>query len=227
MSNLVIVLGSSGDGKSTSIQGLDPNETLVINILGKRLPFKGSAISYSKKNKNISTQSSWNGIIQIMEYMSKNKPEIKNIVIDDAVYIMRDEFFERAKEKGYDKYNDIAAHMKDIIDKSSALRDDMNVFMLMHSETIETDGSIVGYRCSTVGKLLDRMCNPLENVAITLFCKPKFDDKGNPEFGFWTHKMKVDGIEIPAKTPRGMFEDDFIPNDLGLVVKAMKEYYGK
>ena len=33
-------------------------------------------------------------------------------------------------------------------------------------------------------------------------------------------------IEIPAKSPDEMFEEDFIPNDLGLVVKAMNEYYG-
>lgn len=33
-------------------------------------------------------------------------------------------------------------------------------------------------------------------------------------------------IVIPAKSPADMFEDDFIPNDLGMVVKAMTEYYG-
>ena len=32
-------------------------------------------------------------------------------------------------------------------------------------------------------------------------------------------------IEIPAKSPNEMFTDDFIPNDLALVVKAMNEYY--
>jgi hypothetical protein len=38
--------------------------------------------------------------------------------------------------------------------------------------------------------------------------------------------MKVNGIEIPAKSPDGMFEEDFIPNDLQLIVDKMKEYYG-
>jgi hypothetical protein len=32
-------------------------------------------------------------------------------------------------------------------------------------------------------------------------------------------------IEIPAKSPDGMFDEDFIPNDLGIVTKAMDEYY--
>ena len=42
MANCCIILGKSGTGKSTSIKGLDPKETIVINVLGKRLPFKGS-----------------------------------------------------------------------------------------------------------------------------------------------------------------------------------------
>ena len=70
------------------------------------------------------------------------------------------------------------------------------------------------------------MYRPEENVAITLFAQPRYNDKGIPEYGFYTHRMKVNGIEICAKTPEGMFEEDFIPNDLGTVVKAMKEYYG-
>ena len=98
--------------------------------------------------------------------------------------------------------------------------------MLLHVETVESDGSIVGYKASTVGKLLDKMYNPVESVSITLFSQPKYDDKGRPTFGFWTHPMKVNGVEIPAKSPAEMFTDDFIPNDLQFVINKMKEYYG-
>lgn len=224
MSNLVVVLGGSGDGKSTSIKGLDPKETLVINVLQKMLPFRGSSKMYSIANKNLALQSTWDGVISVEKYFSKNVPQIKNIVIDDAIYAMRNEFFARSKEKGYDKYNEIAAHAKALIDESTRLRDDIIVFMMLHSEPVETDGSIIGYKAATVGKLLDKMCNPLENTTITLFCKPQIDDSGVPTFGFWTHKKIVGGIEFPAKTPNGMFKDDFIPNDLGIVVKAIKDF---
>lgn len=124
------------------------------------------------------------------------------------------------------KYNELADHFRRIIAVCSSLRDDLNIFMMMHIETIEADGSIIGYKSSSVGKLLDKMYRPEENVAITLFAQPRYNDKGIPEYGFYTHRMKVNGIEVPAKTPEGMFEEDFIPNDLGTVVKAMKEYYG-
>ena len=53
----------------------------------------------------------------------------------------------------------------------------------------------------------------------------KYDDKGNATYGFYTHRIMQGTIEIPAKTPDGMFEDDFIPNDLGLVVRKINEYY--
>lgn len=226
MSNLVLIMGESGSGKSTSIKSLDPKETVVFNILGKRLPFKGSAASYNEENKNLFKVDDWQTVVNYLNGISNGAPNVKNIVLDDAIYIMRTEFFNRSKERGFDKYNELADHFRQIIATCSSLRDDLNIFMLLHVESIEADGSIIGYKSSSVGKLLDKMYRPEENTAITLFAQPKFDDKGKATYGFYTHKMKVNGIELPSKTPEGMFEEDWIPNDLGLVCKAMKEYYG-
>ena len=225
MSNFVICLGASGSGKSTSIKTLDPKETVVINVLGKRLPFKGSNSMYNAENKNLFKVSSWDSVLKLLAKINKSLPGVKNIVIDDGIYIMRNEFFDRALERGFDKYNELADHFRKIVQSCSGLRDDINVFMMLHIESVESDGGIRSYKASTVGKLLDKMYDPLENVTITLFCEPQFDENGKPTYGFYTHKLRVDGIEIPAKTPDGMFEDDFIPNDLGYVVKSMNEYY--
>ena len=219
-------MGESGSGKSTSIKSLDPKETVIFNILGKRLPFKGSAIAYNETNKNLFKVDNWQTIVDYLHSIDASAPHIKNIVIDDAIYIMRTEFFNRSKERGFDKYNELADHFRRIIATCGSLRDDLNIFMLLHTESIEADGSIIGYKSSSVGKLLDKMYRPEENTAITLFAQPKFDEKGKASYGFYTHKMRVNGIELPSKTPEGMFEEDWIPNDLGLVSKAMKEYYG-
>lgn len=226
MSNLVIVLGSSGTGKSTSIKTLNPQETVILNVLGKDLPFKGSRANYTREKKNLIQSAKWDSISSMMQSISKNMPNIHNIVIDDAIYIMRTEFFDRSKERGFDKYNELADHFRKIIADGNNLRSDITVFMMLHTETVEADGSVIGYKASTVGKLLDKMYNPLESVSITLFAQPKYDEKGRPEFGFWTHPMKVNGVEIPAKSPAEMFDEDFIPNSLQLVLDKMKEYYG-
>lgn len=227
MSNLVIVLGSSGTGKSTSIKTLNPQETVILNVLGKDLPFKGSRANYTREKKNLIQSAKWDSISSMMQSISKNMLNIHNIVIDDAIYIMRTEFFDRSKETGFNKYNELADHFRRIIADGNSLRSDITVFMMLHTEAVEADGSVIGYKASTVGKLLDKMYNPLESVSITLFAQPKYDDKGKPEFGFWTHPMKVNGIEIPAKSPAEMFEDDFIPNSLQLVLDKMHEYYGE
>lgn len=226
MSNLVIVLGSSGTGKSTSIKTLNPEETVIMNVLGKDLPFKGSRTNYTREKKNLVQSAKWDSISSMMQSISKNMPNIHNIVIDDAIYIMRTEFFDRSKETGFNKYNELADHFRRIISEGNNLREDITVFMMLHTESVEADGSVIGYKASTVGKLLDKMYNPLESVSITLFAQPKYDDKGKPTFGFWTHPMKVNGIEIPAKSPDEMFEDDFIPNSLQFVLDKMHEYYG-
>ena len=224
MSNFVIVLGDSGNGKSTSIKTLNPTETIIVNVLGKRLPFKGSTADYNSENKNLFKISSWDKVVILLDKINK-LPNIKNVVLDDAIYIMRNEFFDRSLERGYDKYNELADHFRKIVQKCSSLRDDLNIFMMLHTESVESDGGIKSYKASTVGKLLDKMYNPLENVSITLYCEPKFDENGKPEYGFYTHKLRVDGIEIPAKTPDGMFEEDFIPNDLQFVVESMDNFY--
>lgn len=226
MSNLVIILGASGTGKSTSIKTLNPQETVVFNVLGKDLPFKGSRANYTKEKLNLIQPPNWEKLIGMMQSISTNKPDIHNIVIDDAIYVMRKEFFDRSAEKGFDKYNQLADHFRKIIDAGNSLRSDITVFMMLHIESVEADGSVIGYKPSTVGKLLDKMYNPIESVTTNLFSQPKYDKDGKPTFGFWTHPMKVDGIEIPAKSPDGMFEEDFIPNDLQFILQKMKEYYG-
>ena len=226
MSNFAIILGDTGCGKSTSIKSLNPKETVIINVLGKRLPFKGSNSMYNAENKNLFVINDYNNILSMLDAVNKSATHVKNVVLDDAIYVMRTEFFDRSKERGYDKYNELADHFRKIIAKCSSLRNDLNVFMLLHIENVESDGSLVGYKSASVGKLLDKMYNPLESVSVTLFAQPKYDEKGVPTYGFYTHKMRVGGVELPCKTPEGMFEDDFIPNDLQYVVDKMNEYYG-
>ena len=222
MANICVLLGKSGTGKSTSIKSLNPKETIVINVLGKRLPFKGSNSLYNKENKNLFRLDDYSQVIKLLEQAPST---VKNIVIDDSIYIMRKEYFSRAKEVGYGKYTELAQHFQQIISTCERMRDDLNVFLILHSEDITSDNTTTGYKVSTIGKLLDTQYNPIEVVPMVLYSSVKYDDKGNATYGFYTHRTKEGSVEIPAKTPADMFTEDFIPNDLGLVVKAMANYY--
>lgn len=123
------------------------------------------------------------------------------------------------------KYTELAQHFQSIIQTIEKMRENLNVFLILHSEDITDDNSITGYKVSTVGKLVDNTYNPMEVVPMVLYSDIKYDDKGKPTYGFYTHRFKNGTIEMPAKSPADMFEEDFIPNDLGIVVKAMDEYY--
>lgn len=224
MASIIMILGKSGTGKSTSLKSLDPKTTVVVNVLGKRLPFKGSNVLYSPENKNLFRIDDYMEMISLLNACGEN-PNIKNIVIDDAIYVMRKEYFKRAKETGYNKFVELAQHFQQIISICEALRDDINVFMILHSEDIQSDRTITGYKVSTIGKMLDDCYNPMEVVPIVLYSSIKFDDKGKPTYGFYTHTSMEGTIQVPAKSPDGMFKEDFIPNDLGLVVEAINEYY--
>ena len=226
MANIIMRLGKSGTGKSTSIKGLDSKETVVINVLGKRLPFKGSNSLYNKENKNIFQKETYTDIISLVQNISDKATYVKNIILEDLIYVMRKEYFSRAREVGYGKYTELAQHFQQIISTCEKLREDLNVFMILHSEDIQSDKTTTGYKVSTVGNLVDNCYNPLEVVPMVLYSSVKYDDKGNTQYGFYTHRCKEGVVEIPAKTPDEMFDEDFIPNDLGYVVKKMNEYYG-
>lgn len=226
MANAVMIMGPSGNGKSSSIKTLDPKSTVIFNVLKKKLPFKGSSAMYNAENKNLFNVDDYATIISYLQALGEKAPHVKTVVIDDMTYIMRKEYFKTAKQTGFNKFVDMAAHFQQVIQTIENLREDLNVFLMMHCEEVVSDNTIVGYKPSTVGKLIDSSYNPIEVVPILLFCKVKYNEKGEPNFGFYTHKAMEGTVEIPAKSPIDMFESDFIPNDLGEVVKAMNEYYG-
>ena len=107
----IAVVGPSGEGKSSSygqipeigITGLNPKETVVINVASKDLPFRAWAKSYNgeiSKGGNYLPTADANIITQAINFISVNRPDIKNIVIDDAQFILSFEFMRRAKESG-------------------------------------------------------------------------------------------------------------------------------
>ena len=66
MSNLIVILGESGTGKSTSLRNLDPQETFIINVLNKPLPFRGYKKLYNAENKNFLESDNYKEIMPIL-----------------------------------------------------------------------------------------------------------------------------------------------------------------
>ena len=195
----VLILGESGSGKSTSMRNFDPSELTVFNVANKLLPFR--------KKLNVINNAGYGTIGKELQ-----KQEKKIYVIDDSQYLLAFELFNRAKEKGYDKFTDIAVRFEKMLDYIiKGLPDDCIVYLLHHSETTDT-GRV---KAKTVGKMLDNQLTVEGLFSIVLYAFVE-DDK---------HLFRTtnDGF-CPAKAPMGMFEP-IIDNDLKFVDTTIREYY--
>jgi hypothetical protein len=225
MAELIAIVGQSGTGKSTSVKTLDPKTTVMINITGKPLPFRGWLGSYNPEVKISEGGNYFEGdktgdITKILQYVSDKRPEIKSIVIDDAQYNMAFEFFRRAKEKGYDKYTDIGTNMFMILDTAKKLRRDLKVYILFHEETV-AEGFNKKRKIKTIGTMVDNYLTIEGLCTIVLFTQVEFNDKEKKgEYYFITQS---DG-STTAKSPEGMFDSNKLPNDLQLVSDAVDKY---
>lgn len=225
MAKTILICGKTGTGKTTAIRTLEPKETVILRVINRTLPFKFAG-KYGKEQKNMYLTQTYEEVLKGLEWANK-QPNVKNVVITDGTYIIRQEYFKKANQTGYNKYTEFAMHMQQILKAIQNLRDDIKVFMEYHVESNVTDSGATEYKPSTVGKLLDNQYNILENIDIVLFASPVYEDK-EIHYGFYTNRtLDRVGAEIPAKSPLGMFDEMFIPNDLALVAKKIDEYYAE
>lgn len=227
MSRAVFVIGPSGSGKSSAIRTLDPKETFIINVLGKDLPFKGSAKKYTffHKEKNptgnmVKTTSSAVAI-EWLKHINKNMPDIKNIVIDDNTFLTSMELLRRSGEVNWEKYNDIATNFVTLIDLAKSLRDDIVIYMLHHTKE-DGDGILENKttRAMSYGKLIDeKLCSQEAQFTIVLLAKKEKTDNGL-EYNFYTRDAYS-----TAKAPLGMFDEEKVPNDFALVRRKIECFY--
>lgn len=225
MAQGILVIAESGAGKSTSIENLDPKETFIINVANKPLPFKGwkkKYVLWSKDNPsgNLYTGSTAQQIEACLGYVNSKRPEIKTIVVDDFQYMSSFEFFDRSDEKGYEKFTQIGANLARIARMPKDLRDDLTIIFLTHAEESTDLEGKRKFKAKTIGRMVDEKLSLEGLFSIVLFGKVKKDKDGNIRFIFETQNNG----ENTCKSPKGMFPDFEIPNDLAYVKQAIQDY---
>ena len=200
MASIVMVIGQSGTGKSTSLRNFKKGECSVINVSKKPMPFPCEL--------NVANVGNYDTIKTLLQ-----KTEAPSIVIDDCTYLLVNEYMSKADERGYDKYTAMAKSFWDLLNFCiNELPDNKIVYFLGHSEKGD-DGR---EHFKTVGRMLDNVC-VLEGYC-TVVLKTVVED-GNYYFS-----TKNNGYDT-VKAPMGMFEHDRIPNDLKAVDEQIRKYF--
>lgn len=213
MSKVICVMGESGSGKTTSMRNLDPKETYYIDCDGKGLSWRGWKQQYSAERKNYKRTSDAEQILRILRGISEQCPHIRQVVIDTLNGIMVDDEMRRAKEKGYDKWVDLATCVWNLVSEAHTLREDLTVIFTAHTETDRDDSGYQFTRIKTNGKKLEKLT--IESKFTTVLLAKARDG----EYVFETRANNS-----TAKTPMGAFADFEIPNDITAVIKALEEF---
>ena len=197
----VLILGESGSGKSASMRNFKPGEIGIINVSSKPLPFRNNL-------KTVNTDNYEDVVKTIIA------AKAKALVIDDAQYLMANEFMRTAKVTGYQKFTDLALNFWQLIQVViNNLPPDKIVYFLAHVER-DANGN---EKMKTIGKLLDEKIT-IEGL-FTIVLKTVVQDR---HYQFATQTNGQDTV----KTPMGMFDDLLIENDLKMVDSTIREYYG-
>ena len=231
MGKKVCIVAPSGSGKSTSLgkipqighEGLNPEETFIVSVSMRDLPFKATGYSVvedprSPAKGNFLKSDSPREIIRACKYVVQHRKEIKHIVIDDFQYIMGFHYMKNGLEGGYDVFKEIGKHVNDLF--AALRRFDGNLFVLTHLEETQHNYGMT-YKIKTVGKMVDQYLTLEGLFDVILFMTQTFDAKSMKSEKFFVTNFNG---QFPAKSPIGMFDEITIKNDCALIVEAIKNY---
>lgn len=214
MSKSILIMGESGSGKTTSMRNLKPAETFYIDCDKKGLSWKGWKNEYSAEKKNYMATSDVQQIMSLLSKISNEQPQIKVVVLDTLNAIMIDDEFSRMKEKGYDKWQELAYSIYGIIQMSNILRQDLTVILVMHSQTERDENTGEKFtRAKTSGRKLDKIV--VESKLTTVLLAKCIDGK---------YVFETKNNNSTVKAPMGAFDTDRIDNDIVKVLDALKDF---
>lgn len=213
MSKVICIAGESGSGKTTSMRNLDPKETYYIDADKKGLSWKGWRKQYSSENKNYLRCDDANIVRVYIKKLAESCPKIKVIVIDTINGLMVADEMRRSKEKGYDKWIDLAACVWDLVNECYEYRDDLTIVFTAHTQTDHDENGCMFTRIKTSGKKLDKIV--LESKFTTVLLSKCVDGK---------YLFETQAKNSTAKSPLGAFESFEIENDIVKVIEALEEF---
>lgn len=232
MSLMIGIAGLQGTGKTTSLRNLPSEETFIVKPNNKPLPWRGWMSKYSLLSKDnpkgnmiecslLKDEGSKKGLGSIIKYVNDKRPEIKYLVVEDMTHFfnartlgtsfVQNTSWSKWNHFGVDTFNAMFGH---------ELREDLVLVFIFHVEP--STSRDMNLKIKTPGNMLDREVDIPSRFTYFLHTKVLETDEGDPEdrYRFVTNN---DGYH-PSKTPMGLYNELYIPNDIFEVVKKIEEY---
>ncbi|WP_336533930.1 AAA family ATPase [Bacteroides acidifaciens] len=215
MAKVICIAGESGTGKTTSMRNLDPETSFYIDCDKKGLSWKGWKSQFNGDKKNYIVTDFPSVALTALKKLDKDESfkKIKVCVVDTLNGLMVADEMRRTKEKGYDKWQDLAQSIYELVDYSLTMRNDITVVFIAHTQTDHDDNGYMFTRIKTSGRKLDKIT--LESKFSTVLISKCVDGR---------YVFETQANFSTAKSPMGAFESKEIDNDIVTVIKALEEF---
>ena len=215
MAKVICIAGESGTGKTTSMRNLDPETSFYIDCDKKGLSWKGWKDRFNGEKKNYLVTDFPSVALTALKKLDKEESfkKIKVCVVDTLNGLMVADEMRRAKEKGYDKWQDLAQSIYELVDYSLTMRNDITVVFIAHTQTDHDDNGYMFTRIKTSGRKLDKIT--LESKFSTVLISKCMDGR---------YVFETQANFSTAKSPMGAFESKEIDNDIVKVIEALEEF---
>tara|TARA_R110000851_G_scaffold160786_1_gene304074 strand:+ start:3026 stop:3745 length:720 start_codon:yes stop_codon:yes gene_type:complete len=222
MARIIFLLGDEGTGKTSSFNSLPPQETVILRANRKPLPWQGFKRDY-QDGANLMSTKDLGSIEPTISHVSESMPHIKYLVIDDyfhltSAVVFSPEFL--AKTDGgeaFQRYTELAAQIyHSLFQKEFDWREDLNIIVTNHTQTNDSGQEVF----KTPGNLVEKDIKPASLVTYVLHSCVIPQQDGTYRYAFQTNRTS----SKMAKTPRGMFDQLYIPNDMLAVINRIDEY---
>jgi hypothetical protein len=211
----VLCVGDTGNGKTSSLRNMPLANTVYINVDQKPLPFKHKDL-YKHVNLS-STQQMLVGMDQI-----EDDEQVEYCVVDTISYLgdmFYNEYIRYASDSRamWGAYKD---YLLDVINKAKKSR--INYIFLAHAQDVYDEKEQI---TKTFARVQGSLRGNLEgHFTYVLFNVVKSGSDGMPEFCYLTNKTRGN-LGVSAKTPMGMFDEAYIPNDITVFHEAVTQFH--
>lgn len=205
----ILIVGSSGKGKTYMFRNLDPATTGFINVENKPLPFKNN-LKYHVR------PTTYQEVLKAIAEFHRNA-DIQTIVIDSfSAYgdlVLQEA---RSTKRGFDiwsMYNEEVARFNTLVKKVSK-----ETFVTAHYEILNLEGDSEK-RVKVFAKQWEGQVE--RDYTIVLYAENKFNDENKPEY-----YLSLVGQNTSAKCPPDIFGEDVvkIPNDAKYIIEKVNEF---